>query len=286
MQTLRVIYEQGKRRLRQAGIESPGFDALCILEQVLGANRQALILHGDTQTVPPEQERAFLERIERRAKREPLQYIVGQWPFLHFELKMGKGVLIAREDTAVLVETAVKMLHKPQPLVLDLCAGTGAVGFGIASKICGAQVICVEKYPQAMAYLQENISFCNAQGIQGVTAVQGDILQAKFAQNFAPADAVVANPPYIETGELPTLQAEVQNEPQTALDGGADGLKFYRALAQIWAPKLKPGGVLAVEIGQGQQNAVAELFTNAGIEKLQFAKDLGGIVRVVAGVKS
>lgn len=285
MRTLQVIYSEGKQRLQKAGNESPAFDAICLFEHVFHMNRQDLMLHGNTKQATLEQETEFFSLIEQREKKRPLQYILGEWPFLDFHLKMGEGVLIAREDTTVLVETAAKLIQTKQAAILDLCAGTGAVGLGIASLLSTVNVTCVEKYAPAFAYLQQNIALCKEQGIENVVAVQGDILSESFASAFQDIDAIVSNPPYIETAVLPTLQEEVQKEPTTALDGGEDGLLFYRAIADIWIPKIKTGGIVAVEIGEGQETAVARLFADAGVEQIQFEKDSGNIIRVVAGMK-
>ena len=285
MRTLQVIYLEGKQRLQKAGNESPAFDAICLFEHVFHMNRQDLMLHGNTKQATLEQETEFFSLIEQRAKKRPLQYILGEWPFLDFHLKMGEGVLIAREDTTVLVETAAKLIQTKQATILDLCAGTGAVGLGIASLLSTAHVTCVEKYAPAFAYLQHNIALCKEQGIENVVALQGDILSEAFASAFQDIDTIVSNPPYIETAVLPTLQEEVQKEPTTALDGGEDGLLFYRAIADIWIPKIKTGGIVAVEIGEGQETAVARLFADAGVEQIQFEKDSGNIIRVVAGIK-
>ena len=285
MRTLQVIYLEGNQRLQKAGNESPAFDAICLFEHVFHMNRQDLMLHGNTKQATLEQETEFFSLIEQRAKKRPLQYILGEWPFLDFHLKMGEGVLIAREDTTVLVETAAKLIQTKQATILDLCAGTGAVGLGIASLLSTAHVTCVEKYAPAFAYLQQNIALCKEQGIENVVALQGDILSEAFASAFQDIDTIVSNPPYIETAVLPTLQEEVQKEPTTALDGGEDGLLFYRAIADIWIPKIKTGGIVAVEIGEGQETAVARLFADAGVEQIQFEKDSGNIIRVVAGIK-
>ena len=285
MRTLQVIYLEGNQRLQKAGNESPAFDAICLFEHVFHMNRQDLMLHGNTKQATLEQETEFFTLIEQRAKKRPLQYILGEWPFLDFHLKMGEGVLIAREDTTVLVETAAKLIQTKQATILDLCAGTGAVGLGIASLLSTAHVTCVEKYAPAFAYLQQNIALCKEQGIENVVALQGDILSEAFASAFQDIDTIVSNPPYIETAVLPTLQEEVQKEPTTALDGGEDGLLFYRAIADIWIPKIKTGGIVAVEIGEGQETSVARLFADAGVEQIQFEKDSGNIIRVVAGIK-
>lgn len=189
----------------KAGNESPAFDAICLFEHVFHMNRQDLMLHGNTKQATLEQETEFFSLIEQRAKKRPLQYILGEWPFLDFHLKMGEGVLIAREDTTVLVETAAKLIQTKQATILDLCAGTGAVGLGIASLLSTAHVTCVEKYAPAFAYLQQNIALCKEQGIENVVALQGDILSEAFASAFQDIDTIVSNPPYIETAVLPTI---------------------------------------------------------------------------------
>lgn len=285
MHRLQGVYLEGKQRLQKAGIESPAFDAICLFEHIFHMNRQDLMLHGHTKQATSEQEAEFFAMIEQRAQNRPLQYLLGQWHFLDLTLKMGEGVLIAREDTAVLVETAAQLLQTEYPKIIDLCAGTGAVGLGLASKFSTAEITCVEKYEQAYEYLQQNIALCIRQGMKRVTAIQGDMLSPDFVSQFEQIDCIVANPPYIKTAVLPTLQAEVQREPQTALDGGEDGLLFYRAIADLWIPKIKRGGIIAVEIGEGQETDVAKLFTAAGVDHIQYQKDHGGLIRVVAGVK-
>ena len=123
MRTLQVIYLEGKQRLQKAGNESPAFDAICLFEHVFHMNRQDLMLHGNTKQATLEQETEFFSLIEQRAKKRPLQYILGEWPFLDFHLKMGEGVLIAREDTTVLVETATKLIQTKQAAILDKVKG-------------------------------------------------------------------------------------------------------------------------------------------------------------------
>ncbi len=285
MRTLQTIYLEGKQRLQKAGLESPAFDAMCLFEYVFHMNRQGLIMHGKTECLKAEKELQFFTLIEQRAHHRPLQYILGEWMFFNLRLKMGEGVLIAREDTVVLIETAVRLLDAKCCSILDLCAGTGAVGLGIASIRPTASITCVEKFDHAFAYLKDNIERCKQKGITNVTAEQGDVLSPNFAAQFADVECIVSNPPYVETAVLPTLQAEVQQEPQTALDGGKDGLLFYRGIADIWIPKIKSGGLIAVEIGQGQEAAVSQLFSAAGIDRIQFEKDNAAIIRVVAGIK-
>ena len=201
----------------------------------------------------------MLSALEKRKTGEPLQYLLGEWDFMSLTLFCGEGVLIPREDTAVLVEAVCKRLSKTEnlPKGLDLCAGTGAVGLSIAKEAHEN----LARYPELP-----------------VTAVKGDMLDKAFAETLPDGfDFIASNPPYIETSELPLLQREVQKEPKTALDGGADGLIFYRAICDIWAKKLRPNGVLAVEIGETQGQAVKALFEAAGLRDVRIHKDLGAL---------
>ena len=181
------------------------------------------------------------------------------------------------------METVQRLKNFSAPVILDLCAGTGAVGLGVARELPDAKVICVELSPLALPYLERNLS---RYGEGRVRAIKGDVLNGPDGLSLPPVDAVVSNPPYICTGELPGLQKEVRQEPRLALDGGPDGLSFYRAITNNWLGLLKPGGVAAVEIGNGQENAVADLLKTAGVSQITFSQDITGVIRVVAGNKN
>lgn len=284
--TLTEVYQNGKIALKKAGIESPAFDAMCLFEKVFGFDRQALIVHGD-EPAPQKEASEFFEKIEQRAKNRPLQYILGKWEFMSLQLEMGEGVLIAREDTEVLVKTAAELLnrdrHTKAPLqILDLCGGTGAVALGLASVVPNAEITCVELYDDAFCYLNTNIKHYQQ---YSVTALQTDVLNPKSVNLLVDKkfDAIVSNPPYIRSEDLPTLQSEVQQEPQTALDGGRDGLLFYRAIADYWLSLLKDGGIAAVEIGEDEAQAVSDLFAEAGLTQISIYKDFNNLDRVVIG---
>ena len=282
--TFSQIYLNGKERLAKAGIESPAFEAMCLLEAVFGLNRQSLAVRGE-ETAPNGEIVVFNDMIQQRCTKRPLQYILGKWPFMDLTLEVGEGVLIPREDTEVLVRTADECLRgKSQPQVLDLCAGTGAVGLAFAAMRRSVTVTCVEFHNEAFDFLQRNIA-ANG-GESSVTAVRADVLQPPDPEVFTQVDAILSNPPYIISAEIDTLQEEVQREPREALDGGEDGLRFYRAIAEHWVTLLKPGGLLAVEVGEGQARDVAELFRQAGLCNLRFAQDFNGIDRVVFGTAS
>lgn len=279
--TFEQVYRQAKSILFQAGNESPAFDASCLFEKAFGMNRQQRAVHGQ-EAAPEDAADRCAAMAKERASGRPLQYILGEWPFLDFQLDVGEGVLIPREETELLVHTAAGLLKDTQnPLVLDLCAGTGAVALGVASLVPGARVFAAEWCDPAFSYLRKNIERV---GKPNVRAVRLDVLNAASPAMLPDFDCIVSNPPYVETGELAGLQPEVRREPREALDGGADGLRFYRAIARLWLPKLRPGGAAAVEIGEGQAPAVRALF-GGRLNSLQTRLDFNGIERVVCGIR-
>ncbi len=280
--TIGEIYHLGKGRLAEAGNESPAFDAACLIKWVFGLNRQQLILRSG-QAAGEEKKEEYIQMIEERASGRPLQYILGRWPFLNLELAVGEGVLIPREETELLVQTAADLLKKHlSPRIIDLCSGTGAVALGLASLLPDSEITAAELYGEAYAFLARN---CEETGYENVTPLRLDILDPKSAAHFCGLDGIVSNPPYVKEVELAGLQAEVKREPQTALAGGADGLDFYRAIARLWIPGLKPGGIAAVEIGEGQAEDVRTLFEQAGLTEIGIYRDFNGIERVVVGIR-
>lgn len=282
--TYRQLYLNARQELTDHGIDSPGTDTCALTEHFFGLDRPGLALHGEESPLP-RQEAAFLQAVEERAARRPLQYILGSWEFMGLSLKVGEGVLCPREDTAVLVEALANALREiPSPAGIDLCAGTGAVALGLCSLLPHARAACLELSPQAFSYLEQNLSAYPQYELQ---AVQGDLFSPKAVGSFplGSLDFIASNPPYIKTEALPSLQPEVQREPALALDGGADGLLFYRAICRLWLPLLKPGGVLAVEIGEEQGKPVSRLFSFYGFRQIAIKQDLAGLDRCVIGRK-
>ena len=216
--------------------------------------------------------------ISRRKKGIPLQYLLGEWEFYSIPLKVGKGVLVPRPDTELLVDTALEYLA---PLdgkanVLDLCAGTGAVGIAIGKNCQKAEVTLVEKSKKAFRFLRQNIKLnpCNC------TAVMEDVL------SFIPVnrcDLIVCNPPYIPTDDIKSLAEEVKREPKMALDGGNDGLDFYRKITARTDRLLKKGGRIIYEIGFDQGQKVKEILEANGFINVEILKDFSGNDRVVFG---
>ena len=262
-----------------AGCEDAAFDARCLLEDLGGLPRGTAA--DDTPLTAPQQ--AVLDNaLAQRAAGRPLQYILGEWEFLTLTLKVGEGVLIPRPDTELLCEAAAHRLRAvPRPRVLDLCAGSGCVGLGVASLKPDAAVTAVELSDAALGYLRQNAA---RYPDYDVTVRQADVL-ADFAAFEGVYDAILSNPPYIPTADLPTLQREVHHEPQMALDGAADGLRFYRVIAEHWCGKLAESGFCAVEVGIGQAADVAALFAAAGLANTEILRDLGGVERVVIAQK-
>lgn len=279
--TLRELDRELRRRLGEA-VDDPAFEARCLLEKFMGLSRLDILTNGDREALPEDTD-LLLRLAERRISGEPLQYILGEWDFMDITLLCGEGVLIPRDDTAVLVESTAQRLPKNRPLVgIDLCAGTGAVGLMMA-KLTGADVTEVELYDGAFGYLEKNLARYPELKVR---AVRGDVFSSDFAGALPEnPDFIVSNPPYIESADMETLQKEVKREPETALDGGTDGLDFYRAICDIWAKKLVEGGVLAVEIGETQAEAVKDLFIKAGMRDVRVHRDLGGLDRAVTGIK-
>lgn len=279
MVTRRQWLATATARLIEAGCEDAAFDARCLLEDFGGLPRG----HAADDTPLTEEQTAALDAaLTQRAEGRPLQYILGEWEFLTLTLKVGEGVLIPRPDTELLCEVAAEQLRGVSaPRVLDLCAGSGCVGLGVASLCPGAQVTEVELSDAALPYLRQNLL---RYPDYAVTLRQADVL-ADYAAFDGPYDAILSNPPYIPTADLATLQIEVQREPQMALDGAEDGLLFYRTIAEHWCEKLSSNGFVAVEVGIGQAEDVAALFAARGLENTEIYPDLAGIPRVVLARK-
>ncbi len=281
MMTVTELFHIVKQRLEAGECDSPAFDACCLLEDIGEIGRGAVSLRGNELLTEAVCARV-LAAADRRAAGEPLQYLLGTWDFLSLTLEVGKGVLIPRPETELLCEIAASHLKEhSHPRVLDLCAGSGCVGLGIASLCPAATVTAVEKSPEALTYLEKNI----ARYPQfAVTSLRADVM-TEHTLSLEPFDAIVSNPPYIPAAELPSLQREVQHEPSMALDGGEDGLDFYRVIAEQWTRHLRPGGLLAVEIGIGQEQEILQLFRRAGLRDACFHEDFSGIPRVVCAFR-
>ena len=257
-------------KLTAAGVPDARFDAAELYR--LATGRDPRLDDG-----PSAAEAACLSALaERRAAREPLQYILGEWDFMDFTLKVGPGVLCPRADSEIVCESALALLQgRERPVVYDLCAGTGCLGLGIARHSPGALVTCVEKSPEAWHYLTANTAQT------GVRTVQADVFIYYKTLPAEGADLIISNPPYLTRAEMRALMPETAQEPAMALDGGADGLDFYRLLTEKYRDAVRPGGWLVLEIGYAQGPAVLALGAACGWVNTSCRKDYGGNDRAV-----
>lgn len=277
--TVGEAYRKTKDILTEAGFEAPAFEALCLVEKVFGFNRLALITKGE-ETVASEEKLAVLaELTEKRLNHEPLQYLLGKWSFMGIDLLVGEGVLVPRDDTEVVTSLCIDYLScKESPNVIDLCAGSGAISLAL-EKYANCKVTAVELSDKAFSYLTQNIKLNNS----AVNALNGNIFECHKDIADNSLDLIVSNPPYIKTADIASLQKEVQHEPAMALDGGESGLDFYRRIVPLWKSKLKAGGALAFELGEGQYDEVSRILANNGFGGITESIDFGGIQRAIIG---
>ncbi len=277
--TLKEVFISLKIKL--ANIDDGAIEARYILEKVSGIPYSQMLLKGDDK-FSEEMYNEACAMADRRLSGEPIQYILGSWDFMDFTFKVGEGVLIPRPETEILVEYILEKIKDiNEPVIYDLCSGSGCIGLSIAMLHKGAKVFLVEKSDKALAYLKaNNKNLCNDS--HKTTVIQGDILAIDDFDYLPKADVIVSNPPYIRSDEIPTLQSEVLREPVMALDGGEDGLIFYRALIKDWSKKLSDDGFMAFECGEGQAQDISELFSKINFDS-KAINDYNNIQRIVIG---
>ena len=279
--TYNDLYLDVRRQLRESGVESSTLEARELVCFGTGKSREELA-RDSRLYASPEREAQVRRLVERRMAGEPVAYLIGEWEFYGLPLDISQDVLIPRADTEVLAEQAIAYI---QPLgecrVLDLCAGSGCVGLAVAAHAPQARVVLGELNDSALKICRQNI---RRNGLSArVMPVQADALE-KPARSLGEFQCIVSNPPYIPTGDIPGLEASVRNyEPHLALDGGADGLDFYRSISRDWKEALAPGGRLFFEVGIGQADPVLRLMRSQGFGDLQVVKDRNKIPRVVLG---
>jgi release factor glutamine methyltransferase len=255
------------------GIESPRRDAELLLGASLGLDRVGLYLHFDRPLEESELS-AYRALVVRRAKREPLQYILGETEFWSLPFCVSPAVLIPRPDTEVLVEESLRLAGGHR--ILDVGTGSGAIAVALAHELADAQVVALDISPDALAVAERNARRNSVE--DRITFLQGDLAHLPAG----PFDLIVSNPPYIPAADVEGLMPEVREfEPRQALVGGSDGLDPYRALARQASFCLVPGGWLLVEVGIYQASDVQRLFADAGLKEVFCRDDYGGVPRVV-----
>ena len=264
--TYSELYTYAKSRLTD-------YEAMCMMEDIFDLDRVGLAIHGND---IPQNEKSFLTAVEKRVNGIPLQYATGKAYFMGREYFVGEGVLIPRDDTEVAVNECMKCMTGHER-VIDLCSGSGIIAITLAKEFPQAEIYAVELENRAFAYLEKNVKYHSAD----VNLVHDSIFNEKCVEGEF--DVIISNPPYICRNVIPTLQREVQYEPETALDGGKDGLDFYRCIAHKWLKKLKQGGKIILEIGEEQAESVSELLKMQGIIQISVVKDIQNLDRVVFG---
>lgn len=281
--TYRELYEEGRRVLEQAGLPDAALDARFLLEEVCGTNLQTLLVFPEKKVTEEEvnQYRAF---IQRRKDREPTAMILGEWDFMGLTFRLNKSTLIPEQDTEVLVETALEELKRRRlgeaPLrILDLCTGSGCILLSLLHELRNAGGLGTDLSEEALEAARENAVRL---GLQERAAFrQGDLWEPVGDERF---DLIVSNPPYVPTEVIPTLEPEVRcGEPYAALDGGEDGLVFYRRIMREAAGHLKPSGIIIVESGFDEAPQIAALMQDQKLRGIRTVKDYGGLDRVVLG---
>ncbi len=274
------ILKKEINNLKQNNIENSTLKAKILLANILKVKKEYLLIHSEEQ-VKQEDKIKYENCIKELIKGKPLQYITNKQEFMGLNFYVDENVLIPQPDTEILVEKAIEIAETTQKnKILDMCTGSGCIAIALAKKINNAQITAVDISNSALNVANKNVINNNVENkIIFINSDMFNNIEEKF-------DIIVSNPPYIETETINKLEIEVQNEPHLALDGGIDGLKFYKIIANNAFKYLNENGYLLLEIGYNQQNSVTQLLQDTGKYKnIETIKDLGGNYRVVIARK-
>jgi len=264
----------GMQKLKEAEIGEAQLDARLLLEEVCGTDHNTLLCHGDREVSEAEEEQ-YRRALEQRAVHVPLQHLLGYQDFMGLRFQVNEHVLIPRQDTEILVEEAMRYLHDGMR-ILDLCTGSGCILLSLLhySNDCEGTGVDISKEALQVAALNAEL-----------LGIKADFLKSDLYEKVTGKfDLLVSNPPYIERKVIPTLMEEVREyDLYIALDGGEDGLDFYRRIIGGAQNYLKRGGQILMEIGSGQAQAVSELLREAGFKEIDVCRDFAGLDRVVSG---
>ena len=264
----------GMQKLKEAQIGEAQLDARLLLEEVCGTDHNTLLCHGDREVSEAEEEQ-YRKALEQRAVHVPLQHLLGYQDFMGLRFQVNEHVLIPRQDTEILVEEAMRYLHDGMR-ILDLCTGSGCILLSLLHYSNDCEGVGVDISQEALQVAAQNAE---------LLGIRADFLKSDLYEKVTGKfDLLVSNPPYIERAVIPTLMEEVREyDPYIALDGGEDGLDFYRRIIGGAQDYLKRGGQILMEIGSGQAKAVSELLREAGFKEIDVCRDFAGLDRVVSG---
>ncbi len=280
--TYNDIYFVVRNKLRESGVEAYGLEARTLLAAAAGKTTEQLLRDMYLYT-SDEIETKAEEMLERRLKGEPLAYIAGSWEFYGLPFTVTPDVLIPRMDTEVLVACVVRAIKAfgMKGRVLDLCCGSGCIACAVASELPAARVVAADISLPALDIARKNIK--DNKLASRIITIHADA-KTWPPMSIGSFDVIASNPPYIASEEILTLDSSVRDhEPLGALDGGADGLDFYRAIIKYWTITLRPNGMMMFEVGEGQADAVKKMLLSAGYVAVQTVKDTLGVERVVIG---
>ncbi len=277
------LYNKTLDTFRENKIDYPESEARFLICELLEMTSTDYFLKCDNEASQDDLRR--IERaVQRRVSGEPLQYIIGSWDFMGRTFKVGEGVLIPRPETELLCLKILKVLKdKKNPVIYDLCSGSGCIGLTLKCEHPVSELYLIEKSVDALSYLEKNASDLCQEGSYRI--IKGDVLDFDSFKDLPAADIIVSNPPYIRSDEVPLLQKEVTFEPSMALDGGKDGLMFYRYITEKWSGSLKADGEMFFEIGDEQGEDVKAMFTKIGFDS-RVIKDYNKHDRIVKGRKA
>lgn len=278
---IKECLKKGIELLDIIGIEDSVLKAKLLLSNIIGKPKEYLFIHED-EMLEEEVQKEFWKQIDELAKNTPLQYLTKTQGFMGLDFYVNENVLIPRSDTEVLVEEVLKNIDKSKKVrILDMCTGSGVIGISLAKFCDNVEVWCVDKSDKALEVAVENAKFHGVVDKLDIiwSDMFGDLYDLCDMKN-AKFDIIVSNPPYIESETIKTLNKDVQKEPMMALDGGADGLDFYRIIADNASNFLNENGQVFVEIGYNQGKSVMRIFKEK-FNNVSCVKDLAGLDRVI-----
>ncbi|MBM7870574.1 release factor glutamine methyltransferase [Clostridium pascui] len=277
--TIGKVLEQGYKVLKESNNCSYILDSQLLLSKIINKDKLFIMLNRDFQ-ISPEEAKEYFELIKFRKNKMPIKYILGYTEFMGLNFKVKQGVLIPRPDTEILVENVISVINKNKYMnIADVCCGSGAIGVSIAVYCPKTHIDCFDISNIACEVTDENASVQEAK--HRVKVYKSDLLEVAI-KNGSMYDVIVSNPPYIRKDVIPSLMGDVKDyEPHEALDGGEDGLYFYRRIALESQGVLNSNGLIALEIGHDQREAVTEILKNSDFHTIECYKDLAGNDRVI-----